>query len=256
MLDERLIHSLHVTAGDHADLPEGTKPHEVFQASTLAALLDGELEGDVTFAELARHGDLGLGTFDAADGEMIALDGEFWRCDVTGRAHAVAPERRTPFAVLVRFAPAKRFALEGPLEHEALLAELDARLGSAEVVHAIRIDGRFAQVHARSVPAQRKPYPPMAEVVKSQEVFDFTDVEGTMAGFRFPDFAAGLNAPGYHLHFITADRERGGHLLECAVDGVEVAVDDETEIAVELPRGIDLDRAADDGAIDAVERRG
>ncbi|HEX6115952.1 MAG TPA: acetolactate decarboxylase, partial [Solirubrobacterales bacterium] len=103
MLDERLIHALHVTAGDHGDLPEGTEPHEVFQASTFAGLLDGELEGDVSFAELAGHGDLGLGTFDAIDGEMIAVDGEFWRCDVRGVAHPVEPERRTPFACLVAF---------------------------------------------------------------------------------------------------------------------------------------------------------
>ena len=77
-----------------------------------------------------------------------------------------------------------------------------------------------------------------------------------MVGFRFPDFATGLNVPGYHLHFITADRERGGHVLSAIPAGVTVAVDDETEIRVELPRGVDLDAAASDAAIDAVEREG
>ena len=255
MLDERLIHSLHVTSGDHGELPEGAEPHEVFQTSTLAALLEGELEGDVTFGELAGHGDLGLGTFDGADGEMLMVDGEFFRCDVEGRAHRVEPERRTPFACIVRFEPAHRFELPDPLDHDGLLAELDRRLGHPEEAHALRIDGRFARVHARSVPRQEPPYPPMAEVVAEQRVFDFTDVEGTMVGFRFPDYAAQLNAPGYHLHFITADRARGGHVLSCESAGVTVAADDETEIHLELPTGVELGKAASADALDRVERR-
>lgn len=256
MLDERLVHSLHVTAGDHGDLPPGTQPHEVFQTSTVAALLEGALDGDVSFAELAGRGDLGLGTFDAADGEMIALDGEFWRCDADGNAHPVEPERKTPFAVLVEFRPRRRFELAGRLEHDQLIAELDRRLGAPERVHAVRIDGRFERVHARSVARQSKPYPPLTEVVADQRVFDLAGVEGTMAGFRFPDFAAGLNVPGYHLHFITADRSRGGHVLSCSPAGISVAVDDETDVTVELPPGVELDAAASPEDLDAVEHRG
>jgi acetolactate decarboxylase len=256
MLDERLLHSLHVTAGDHDDLPEGAEPHEVFQTSTFAALLDGKLEGDVSFAELAGHGDLGLGTFDGVDGEMLAVDGEFFRCDVDGNAHPVEPERRTPFACLVGFEPTHTFELAERVEWDGLLAELERRLGAPEDVHAVRIDGRFESVHARSVAGVEKPYPPMTEIVKAQNVFDLEDVEGTMVGFRFPDFAGGLNVPGYHLHFITADRTRGGHVLVASTAGVTVAIDDETEIRVELPAGVDLDAAASAEAIDAVERKG
>jgi acetolactate decarboxylase len=256
VLDERLIHSLHVTAGDHSSLPNGVKPHEVFQTSTFAALLDGRFEGDVSFAELAEHGNLGLGTFDGVDGEMVAVDGAFWRCDVGGVAHPVEPERRTPFACLVAFEATHTFSLDDPVDWDGLMAALDRRLGAADRVHAVRIDGHFDAVHARSVAGVSKPYPPMTEIVKAQNVFDFEDVEGTMVGFRFPDFASGINVPGYHLHFITADRERGGHVLGARTSGVTVAVDDETEIRVELPRGVDVDAAASDEAIDAIERKG
>ena len=256
MLDERLVHSLHVTAGDHSSLPEGAEPHEVFQTSTFAALLDGKLEGDVSFSELAGHGNLGLGTFDAVDGEMLCVDGEFFRCDVEGKAHPVEPERKTPFACLVAFEPRHSFELTDPITWKELMAELDYRLGAPDQVHALRLDGRFASVHARSVEGVSKPYPPMTEIVKAQHVFDFEEVTGTMVGFRFPDFATGLNVPGYHLHFITADRKRGGHVLGAIPAGVTVAVDDETEIRVELPSGVDLDAAASNEAIDAVEREG
>jgi hypothetical protein len=37
------------------------------------------LRRDLTFEALARHGDFGLGTFDALDGEMIAIDGTFYQ---------------------------------------------------------------------------------------------------------------------------------------------------------------------------------
>ena len=59
--------------------------HVLFQASTIGALLDGSYDGDLTFAELAERGDLGLGTLNGLDGEMIAIDGEFLRADVDGR---------------------------------------------------------------------------------------------------------------------------------------------------------------------------
>ena len=37
----------------------------LFQTSTLQALMAGVFDGDLTFHELARQGDFGLGTFDA-----------------------------------------------------------------------------------------------------------------------------------------------------------------------------------------------
>ncbi len=76
-----------------------------FQASTIGALLEGAYEGDLSFAELAEHGDLGLGTLNGLDGEMIAIDGRFYRADVDGKVGEVDAETRTPFAVVTSFEP-------------------------------------------------------------------------------------------------------------------------------------------------------
>ena len=84
--------------------------------------------------------------------------------------------------------------------------------------YAVRIDGQFAQVKTRSVPRQEKPYPPLDEVARTQPVFHLKDVRGTLAGFRFPDFARGLNVPGFHLHFLTEDRKAGGHVLDLVLE--------------------------------------
>jgi acetolactate decarboxylase len=256
-LDERWIRSLHVEAMRRADLHAEREPHVLFQASTIAALLEGAFEGDVSFAELAEHGDLGLGTLNHLDGEMIAVDGRFFRADVDGLVSEVAPDERTPFAVVVSFEPVTGFDLEGSIDHEALLEEIDRRLSSARSC-AIRIDGRFELVRARSVPRQEPPYRPLGEVVGDQHVFEITEVDGTMLGFRFPDYVEGIEVSGWHLHFISEDRARGGHVLGSRTATAHVQIDSSTELHVELPPRVDLvdpDAAARTHAvIERVER--
>ena len=258
MLDERWIRALHVEAMRERDLHAEREHHVLFQASTIAALLDGAYDGDLSFAELAEHGDLGLGTLNALDGEMIALDGRFYRADVDGAIVAVAPGVRTPFAVVTSFEPAIDERIDGPLDHDELLARLDELIPAGAASCAIRLDGRFDLVRARSVPRQAPPYRPLTEVVAEQHVFELADVEGTMLGFRFPDYAEGIEVGGYHLHFIDAERRRGGHVLGSRANGLRVRLDPSSELHVELPPGVDLadpDLAASThAAVAAVER--
>ncbi len=259
MLDERWIRSLHVESMRRADLRGERQHHVLFQASTIGALLDGAYEGDLSFAELAEHGDLGLGTLNRLDGEMIALDGKFLRADVEGRIHPVAPAARTPFAVVTRFEPTVDSELAGPLDHAALLRRLDQLVPAGASSCAVRLDGRFELVRARSVPAQEQPYRPLTEVVASQNVFELRDVGGTMVGFRFPDYVEGIEVAGYHLHFVSEDRARGGHVLDSRLAGaLRVRIDPSDELHVELPPAVDLAdpdlAAATHAAIDRVER--
>jgi acetolactate decarboxylase len=243
MLDERLVRALHVQALREDELHAEREPHVLFQASTIGALLDGAYDGDVTFGELAEHGDLGLGTLNALDGEMIALDHRFYRADSNGAIHEVDPGERTPFAVLTWFEPTVEVTADRPLSHDELLGTIDERLPAGTVACAVRIDGEFNLVHARSVPRQEPPYRPLAEVVGTQTVFDLVDVEGTMVGFRFPDYGESLEVSGYHLHFITADRSRGGHVLEVRARRATVRLDVSTDLHVELPPGVELESA-------------
>ncbi|HYJ22443.1 MAG TPA: acetolactate decarboxylase [Solirubrobacterales bacterium] len=240
MLDERWIRSLHVESMRRADLQAEHDPHVLFQASTIGALLDGAFDGDLSFAELAEHGDLGLGTLNRLDGEMIALDGEFFRADVDGGVSPIPADARTPFAVVTRFEPEVDERIEGRLSHEELLALLDSLVPAGASSCAIRLDGRFELVRARSVPAQSPPYRPLAEVVADQHVFELEDVVGTMLGFRFPAYAEGIEVGGYHLHFISEDRARGGHVLDSRSCGLRVRLDPSNDLHVELPPRIEL----------------
>jgi acetolactate decarboxylase len=240
VLDERLVKSLHVEALRHQELHAERAPHVLFQASTIGALLDGAYDGDVTFAELAEHGDLGLGTLNGLDGEMIAVDGRFYRADVGGTIGEVDESARTPFAVLVWFSPTVDFELERRLDHPALERLLDRRQPDGAAACAVRIDGVFELIRARSVPRQSPPYRPLGEVVADQHVFELRDVEGTVVGFRFPDYSRGIEVSGYHLHFVTADRARGGHVLRCRPRRARIRIDLTAGLHLELPPGVDL----------------
>jgi acetolactate decarboxylase len=239
MLDERWIKSLHVEALRQEELHGEREPHVLFQASTIGALLDGAYDGDLSFAELAEHGDLGLGTLNGLDGEMIALDGSFYRADVEGTINPVTPGERTPFAVVTRFEPTVEARIAGPLSHEQLLARLDELVPAGASSCAIRLDGRFESVRARSVPRQRPPYRPLTEVVAEHE-FELTGVDGTMLGFRFPIYAEGIEVAGYHLHFIDEARERGGHVLDSRATQLRARLDPSDDLHLELPPAVSL----------------
>jgi acetolactate decarboxylase len=240
MIDERFARALHVQTIRHSQVAPEHEPHVLFQASTIGALLEGAYDGDVTFAELAEHGDLGLGTLNALDGEMIAIDGRFYRADVNGTVNEIAQEALTPFAVVVPFSPAIELKLDSPLDHAAMLSLVESRLPKGTAACAVRIDGYFPLVRARSVPPQEPPYRPLTEVIAQQHVFELEDTLGTLVGFRFPEYSGAIEVSGFHLHFISEDRRRGGHVLDCSVGSACARIDPSSDLHIELPPGVDL----------------
>jgi acetolactate decarboxylase len=197
--------------------------------------MDGVYDGDLTFAELARHGDFGIGTFDALDGEMIGVDGKFYQIRSDGRVSPVAGAMKTPLAEVTFFKADKIHMIERPVTYQQLTDYITTLLPSPNLLYAIKIEGFFPYVKTRSVPRQHKPYPPLVEVAKKQSVFEFTEVKGVIVAFRYPQYLGGVNMVGYHCHFITADRQGGGHLLDCRVEGATVAVDTIANLDLRLP---------------------
>jgi acetolactate decarboxylase len=240
-IDTALVGALHVEYLKKRDLGEEERVvHTLFQTSTIDALLEGKYDGDISFAELQNRGDFGLGTLDALDGEMVALDGGFYQVKADGRAYPIDRGARTPFAVVTFFEPNLSRTLATRIDFRAFCARLDRLVGGEASCYAVRMDGHFEYIKTRSVPRQRKPYPPLAEVVKRQPTFELHDVSGVLLGFRFPHYAQGLNVGGYHFHFITVDRNAGGHVLEFRLARGKLRVDSEADLRLELPPGVDL----------------
>jgi acetolactate decarboxylase len=227
-----------------------------WQNSTIDALLDGNYDGDVTFAEVRKHGDFGLGTFDALDGEMLAIGGAFYQVRSNGTVYRVDPQQLTPFAVVTFFRGDRGSRLSGPLSYADLQAALGPMRESAGRAYAIRIRGTFDAVRPRSVPRQDKPYRPLADVVKTQPTFDLKNVRGTLVGFWFPESMRHLNVPGYHFHFITNDATAGGHVLDLMLREGLAEVQELTAVHVELPRSAPTTRPTSGraGELEAVEK--
>ncbi len=239
MSEEEFLAALHVDLVRHAELHPGRRDHALFQTSTIDALLAGHFDGDVTIGELLQHGDLGLGTLDGCDGELLVIHGRAWQARLDGSLHSVAAEALTPFGVVVPFTPDRTVELDGPLDFGALARHLDEAQPPEAEGAAVRIEGRFSRVRVRSIPRQQRPYPPLADVIAQQRVTELSDVDGTVVGFRFPGPLGGVEIAGWHLHFATRDRRRGGHLLGCELEQGIAELDHATRLHVELPPAVD-----------------
>ncbi|MBN1270207.1 MAG: acetolactate decarboxylase [Kiritimatiellae bacterium] len=222
------------SAGCAALRDGGGERDTILQVCTIDALLKGVYDGSMTCGELRRGGDVGIGTFEGLDGEMIVLDGAVLKVGMDGRPVPQEDGDLTPFATVTPFETDLAFDVAG-VDYAGFQQAVSARLPSENLFYAIRADGRFDYMRTRSVPKQSKPYPPLADVVKGQAVFEMSDVEGTLIGFWCPAFVKGVNVPGYHLHFLSKDRTAGGHVLDFRLDAASVQIDVSATVKVVLP---------------------
>lgn len=190
----------------------------VMQVSTIDALVAGLYDGSLSCAGLLQYGDVGIGTFDRLEGEMVVLDGTVYQVKGDGTVHRPGPDMKTPFAAVCRFVADETIALHKGMDYKAVEQAIDASISGTNLFYAIKIMGTFSYMKTRSVPAQSKPYPPLAEAAKGQRIFEMRNIAGTIVGFRCPPYVQGINVPGYHLHFISDDRMQGGHILDFELD--------------------------------------
>ena len=202
------------------------------------ALVEGIYQEDSAMAEVLAHGDFGIGTFNDLDGEMVVLEGRVYQLRADGIAYAVRADTRTPFACVTFFSPYSFDDIDKALDYRGLLAVLDRLLPSKNMLYAIRIDGAFDTVRTRSVPRQEA-YRPLVEVAREQPEFDFENVNGTLVGFWTPHFLQSIAVPGYHFHFLTQDRTRGGHLLECRPRQIRISLQHIPSLELGLPLTLD-----------------
>ncbi|NLW50013.1 MAG: acetolactate decarboxylase [Candidatus Brocadiaceae bacterium] len=207
----------------------------LYQVSTLNALLAGLYEGPTTIEELTAHGDLGIGTFDGADGEMAVIDGHVYQMKSDGVAYKADGAWHTPFAAVTFFEPDGSAPVPSGTDMASIGAFLDGLAGAPNVPLAVRVRGHFIRAKTRAVPRQTPPYRRLVEVTKEQPVFDLREVDGDLVGFRLPEYLDGVNMSGYHLHFITADRKAGGHVLDFEVEHGTVEWDLTPRLTLVLP---------------------
>jgi len=207
----------------------------VCQFSSMDAFQSGAYAGWVKYESIAKHGDFGIGTVDRLDGEMIALDGHFYRVKSDGSVNVISQDTLSPFATVTFFKPDMDLTAGEFSDYAGLSAFLDSILSDKEALYAIRVDGDFSLMKTRSPRAQSKPYPALEEALQGQSVFLFKNITGSMIGFRFPESCRGINKPGYHFHFLSADKHSGGHVLELSFSGGKVRVSRIYNLSLKIP---------------------
>jgi acetolactate decarboxylase len=209
--------------------------HLIYQTSLMSALLDGVYDGDTTVGTLLEHGDFGLGTFNALDGEMLILGGVCYRMRVDGSVERAATDDRTPFAVVTDFEPTISIPVHSPTTRDEAVALINERLESANYLYAVRLTGEFDWVRVRAVHKQEKPYRPMSEALEGEKTMSFGRSEGVVAGFRTPLYGQGIGVPGGHVHYIDAERRQGGHVLDFVLNSGSIEICVGTDLHLELP---------------------
>lgn len=214
----------------------------ITQISTIDALMAGVYDGVTTLGELRKNGDFGTGTYDRLDGEMILLDGVFYQVTVDGAVAKPGPGTKTPFAAVTFFTVDRSLKLKEGSSFQQFTESTEKWFPSRNIFYAVKMKGTFRSVKTRSVPSQKKPYRPLDEIAKTQPVFEFKNVTGTVVGFWCPPFFKGVSIPGYHLHFITSDKKAGGHILDFIAGDVTAEFDDTRELFLILPDDNDFDK--------------
>ena len=208
------------------------------QVSLLQGLTFGDYNGSVPVSQLKKLGDIGIGTFDALNGELIMLEGTVYRAASDGTIEVVPDDEKIPFANVTFFDSDEVIKLNNIDNVNTLKAELDKKVNEAgkNRFYMIKAEGTFTKMDVRSELPQKKPYKPLAKVLETdQTFFNYENIKGTVVGLYCPEYMNDLNAVGWHFHFISEDRKAGGHVLDLSATETNVTMDRTDYFSMTLP---------------------
>lgn len=217
------------------------EPNTLYQYSVLSALMSGAASSGIPLSHLSPHGTHGLGTFKSLDGELVMLDGHMYQMKSDG---SVVPDLErdhadwiSPFAMVTNFQPSVTTKISFGSK-EDLARKISASLPQSQNYFlTFRIDGVFENVGVRTVGGQLNPHEKLLDVGKRQTTHTFREIKGSIVGFRTPEYFQGISVAGDHMHFISEDRQFGGHLQACeAKREVELSAATNFRFHVEFPR--------------------
>jgi acetolactate decarboxylase len=173
---------------------------------------------------------------------MMIVDGHFFQARSDGSVKEVDDDVLCPFAVVTHFVPDSAIVLPQCPDLSHLVTQLDRLRHSDNFFFALRVKGHFDYIRTR-VMRRTKEGVPLVQAAAVQPEFEFHDVSGTLVGFWTPEYMKTFNVPGYHLHFLSADHQSGGHLLECRGSNLRLQIQREGDYRVALPETEDFVKA-------------
>jgi acetolactate decarboxylase len=193
------------------------------QVSTLNALMEGDYRGSKTVKEILKDTDTGVGTYNGLDGEAIIYKGHAYVGRATGEVTEMGPDETFAFSCTTRFDESVHEAELSFDSIEDLKVKLDKYLDSHNYFFMIKMEGLF-NVRIRSCFKQDEPYEPLYKVATDQREFEYNDIEGSVVGIFSPNYVEGMNLPGWHIHFLSRDFKKGGHILKITGNRIKIKV--------------------------------
>ena len=232
----------------------------VFQVALLQSLTQGYYDGIIKVSELKQHGDTGIGTFEGVNGEMIVLDGKVYQALGDGSVKEADDNETVPFSNVTFFDKDLSVTLPKMENINSLKETLTKTVNEngKNLFYMVKINGTFQKMFVRSELKQEKPYKSLDKALATdQREFNYDNAKGTVVGLYCPDYMGGLNTPGWHFHFISDDRTKGGHILDLSFKSAQAQLDKTPEFDMTLSdtdtfQGMELSKDVSD-AIKKVE---
>ncbi len=210
-----------------AQQPE-TARETIYQVALLQSLTQGYYDGIIKVSDLKKHGDTGIGTFEGVNGEMIVLDGKVYQALGDGSVQVADDNETIPFSNVTFFDKDLSATLAQTNDINSLKETLTKTVSDngKNLFYMVKITGEFKKMNVRSELKQEKPYKSLDKALATdQREFNYENIKGTIVALYCPDYMGGLNTPGWHFHFISEDKTKGGHILELAFDSAQAEFD-------------------------------
>ena len=208
----------------------------VYQYSLFTALANSIYDGTMTVADVKTKGDMGLGTYNGLDGEMIVNNGKVYQFPANGKVTMPTDKTLVPFTVVKFFQPDFVVETGTVTDYPELKKLAEKQFSSPNYIYALKVTGTFTRIKCGSAEKQALPYEKtLSEAIANRPVFESENIQGILVGFWFPEYVGGVNIPGFHLHFISADETKAGHVLEFDAANLKLEIDQSSGLEFDLP---------------------
>ena len=217
------------------------------QVSLFSVLLSGRYDGVISIAELKKLGGMSIATMDRLDGEMQMIDGVVYQACADGHVYQPGDDATIPFGTVAEFHAERDVRLADIPSYELFEEYMAECCPQENVPLAVHFTGNFRRMKVRTVGRQEQDGLGLADAAKNEAVFDLSDCSGDLVGFRLPGYVKGVNAPGWHLHFVDTARQHGGHVVNFSLleGNLRYCHADDFQIRLPAPEvlsGLDLSR--------------
>ncbi|MBK6283323.1 MAG: acetolactate decarboxylase [Draconibacterium sp.] len=162
---------------------EKSKSDKIYQYSLFTALANKIYDGNLNVAEVKEKGDLGLGTFNGLNGEMIVLDGVVYQWLANGTVHLPEDSELVPFTVVTHFDEDLKLEMPSFSNYNELKIFIESKLPTNNFGYAFKIKADFKTLKCGSADKQEKPYSKtLSEAIADRPTFNMENISGTMVG--------------------------------------------------------------------------